>query len=146
VTTLLDPLHEHPFALPIGLTAIGNGGALAAGLVGPASLNATLPEVLVRCWGGTQFIAGALIVAGIMVRYSPALGLLGLRLERAGSIPLAAALAVYTITVIAYAGTRGLYPASICAAFALAFALRARSIARTEMRIRNIQRDGGGGD
>ncbi|MFB9248562.1 hypothetical protein ACFFWE_10010 [Sphaerisporangium melleum] len=119
----------------------GAGVALILGVVPPASLNSTLPGVVVWVWGVMQLLGGALIIAGILLRYlRPAFLLLGLRLERAGLWPLAAACSVYGLVVLGYAGVRALYPAVMLLAFAVACGARARSVAGIE---RTIHRYGG---
>ncbi len=135
------PLAEHPFELLFGVVEFGAGLALVLGAVPPASLNSTLPPVVVWVWGVMQLLGGALIIAGIVLRYArPHLVLLGLRLERAGLWPLAAACATYSLVVLGYAGMRALYPAAVLLAVAVACGARARSVAGIE---RTIHRYGG---
>lgn len=129
-------LSAHPFELLFGVLAVCAGTALTLGAVAPVSLNATLPALLVRIWGATQLLAGVLIVTGILLRYwRPARLVVGWRLERAGLVPLAAAIAVYGIAALAYAGPRAIYPVSLYAAFAVGCLTRARAIARMERRV-----------
>lgn len=134
------PLAEHPFELLFGLLAFAGGTVLTLGFVTPASLNASLPGLVVRVWGAMQLMAGALIVAGIILRYwRPAFVLVGLRLERAGLWPLAAACTVYGVVALGYAGLRAVYPAAVLLAFAAGCVARARSVARIESTIRRHQ-------
>lgn len=131
------PLADHPFELLFGVIALLGGVALVASGAAPASIDATLPVVVVRAWGLVQAGAGALIVAGIVVRYwRPALLLVGLRLERAGLWPLAAACAVYGVVAVVYAGPKAMYPGGVLTVIAVACVARARSVARLEATIR----------
>lgn len=143
----LTALAEHPFELLFGLLFALNGLSLAAGGTPPASLNATLPSLVVTAWGVAQLVAGALIVVGIVLRYvRPATLLIGLRLERAGLWPLAAVAAVYSVVALGYAGTRALFPVCVLAAVAFACVARARAVASLEATIRKHTRGGGLGD
>ncbi|MFI7113943.1 hypothetical protein ACIBK9_47035 [Nonomuraea sp. NPDC050227] len=138
------PLAEHPFELLFGLLFLLNGTAISFGAGPPASINATLPPAVVLAWGAIQLLAGLLIVAGIILRYwRPSLLLLGLRLERAGLWPLAAAVSVYGVVVVRYAGAPAVYTAGVLAAVAAACAARARTLARLEKTI--IKYSGGAG-
>lgn len=131
------PLAEHPFELLFGLLAFVAGLGLTLGAVGPASLHATLPFAVVKAWGLVQLLAGALIVTGIVMRYArPPLLVIGLRLERAGLVPLAAAATVYGVVALGYAGPRAIYPVAVLLAVALACLSRVRTIARLERTIR----------
>lgn len=131
------PLGERPFELLFGGVATVAGALTAAGFVGSASINASLPMPVVRAWGVLQFFAGALVVAGIVLTYvRPRALALGWRLERAGLWPLAATLAVYSAVALAYSGLRAAYPAAIFAAFSVACMARARALARLERRAR----------
>ena len=140
-------LTDHPFELLFAVLAFFNGLALALGAVPPASLNATLPALVVSAWGVAQFLAGGLIVTGIILRYArPALMLIGLRLERAGLWPLAAVCAVYSVVALGYAGPRALFPVAVLAVVAAACAARARAVAALEATIRKHTRGGPVGD
>lgn len=137
-------LAEHPFEVLFGLLAFFNGASLALGAVGPASFNATLPPLVVAAWGVAQFVAGGLIVVGIVLRYvRPALLLAGLRIERAGLWPLAAVAAVYSVVALGYAGQKALFPVGVLAAVAAACVARARAVAALERTI--IKHSGGAG-
>lgn len=141
------PLSEHPFELLFGLLAFLAGLALTLGAVAPTSLNATLPVIVVRAWGVSQLLAGTFMVVGIVIRYwRPALFVYGLRVERAGLVPLSAACAVYGIVAIGYAGVRALYPAGVLAAVAIACLARTRAVAHLEQTIRRHSAGGSSGD
>ena len=131
-----QPLDEHPFELLFGLLAILAGAALSAGVIAPTSINASLPELVVRAWGGTQLLAGMLMVSGIVLPYiRPPLLLLGLRLERGGLWPLSGAAAVYGLVALAFAGGRAAYTAGVLVAVMVACVSRARAVARLERTI-----------
>ncbi|MER6942478.1 hypothetical protein ABT294_00520 [Nonomuraea sp. NPDC000554] len=141
------PLAEHPFEILFALLAFLNGLALTLGGSRPASLNATLPGVVVWAWGAIQVFAGAFIVAGIVLRYvRPAFLMIGLRLERAGLWPLSAAAAVYSVVALGYAGLRVLYPVSVLVAVAVACIARARAVAGIEKTVLKHTRGGSVGD
>lgn len=138
----LAPLAEHPFELVLGFVALLSGVALTAGAGPPASINATLPHLVVLAWGAIQVLAGVLIIAGIVIRYlRPALLIVGFRLERAGLWPLAAAATVYGVAGLGYAGLPALYPVGTLLAVAAACAARAAAVSRLERTIRKHQGD-----
>ncbi|MFI6496921.1 hypothetical protein [Nonomuraea typhae] len=142
-----DALAEHPFELLFGVLFLLSGLALALGAVPPTSLNATLPAAVVAAWGVVQLVAGLLIVVGITIRYAkPSLMVLGLRLERAGLWPLAAAVAVYGVAAIGYAGARAIYTAGVLAAVSAACVARALAAGRIEKTIVKYTRGGSVGD
>ncbi|MGI5155835.1 hypothetical protein [Microbispora sp. CA-102843] len=131
------PWGDHPFELLVGLMAIVGGAASALGVISSTSIYASLPLPVVRAWGALQFVAGTLMVTGILLRYTRRERLLtGWRIERAGLLPLAATAIVYATVVLAYAGTRAIYPAGIYIAAAIACASRARTVARLERVVR----------
>ncbi|NJP24471.1 hypothetical protein FLW53_09665 [Microbispora sp. SCL1-1] len=139
------PLADHPFELLFGVIALLGGVALVAAGAAPASINATLPVLVVKAWGLVQAGAGALIVSGIITRYwRPALLLVGLRLERAGLWPLAAACAVYGVVAVVHAGPRAMYPGGVLMVIAAACVARARAVSRLEATIRKYVGGSGG--
>lgn len=84
------------------------------------------------------------MVTGIIVRYwRPALLLVGLRVERAGLVPLAAACTVYGVVALGYAGVRALYPVSVLVVVAGACLARAHAAAGLE---HTIRKHASGGD
>lgn len=141
--TRLDALAEHPFELFFGVFFVLAGGALAFGDIAPTSVNALLPEVVVRLWGGLQLMAGLLIVIGFALRHGrPDLFLLSLRIERPGQAAMSVALIVYAVTATMYAGSRASYAVGFYVVLALACGARAYATLRMERRIR---RNGGAG-
>ncbi|WP_204042775.1 hypothetical protein [Acrocarpospora phusangensis] len=136
-------LAEHPFELTFGLLFALVGAAVAFGGITPTSINALLPEWVVRVWGVVQVVAGLLVVVGIVIRYwRPALVLVGLRIERAGHIPFVAATTVYMAVAVAYAGTRALYAGALFLAFAVASGARAWATIVIERAINRARRPG----
>ncbi|GAA3077768.1 hypothetical protein [Streptosporangium carneum] len=138
-------LGEHPFELFFGGLAVFAGAFAVLGVVGSASVNALLPLPVVRAWGALQLLAGVLMVAGILLPYvRPRALVLGWRIERAGLWPLAATAVIYAVVVLAYSGTRALYPAGVYLALAATCLARAATVTRLERELRQVGgRDGG---
>ncbi|MEV4093780.1 hypothetical protein [Streptosporangium saharense] len=141
----VQALGEHPFELLFGALAAVAGTFAVLGVVGSASVNALLPMPVVRAWGALQLLAGVLMVTGILLPYVRSRALvLGWRIERAGLWPLAATAATYAVVVLAYSGTRALYPAGVYLAIAVACLARAVAVTRRERELRQVGgRDGG---
>lgn len=97
----------------------------------PGSVTAALPTPLVLLWAGVLTLGGAMVVAAAVVPPVAALFL-----ELIADPPLAVMCAVYAASVLMLAGTRGLVPAAIVTAAALAFAIRGVQVGRTLVAVR----------
>lgn len=82
----------------------------------PTSLEALLPPVLVRVWGGELVIGGALIVAGVLTNRH--------RLERAGLVQLGPASLAYGIALLVALKLAAAVAAGLTVALALTCAAR----------------------
>lgn len=132
------PLLFHPWELLIAGLCLLSGIPLAAGAPSPNSINQTMPELVVRLWGGTLAIGGAAIVAGLVLGYiRPRLLTVGWRIERGGLLALACASAVFAAAIMINTGWRGLLPGLTYLMFAVACGIRTVSILLTERGLRH---------
>lgn len=124
------------FELLIAWLCLASGASLALGAPPPNSVQRVLPSWLIHTWGLTLCVGGLLIVTGVMIRHRSRTKLerlvLGLRIERAGLVPLAAASAVFGLVICVVGGWRGAFAAGTYLAFAAACLCRTSEAAETE--------------
>lgn len=115
------------FELLIAYLCVVAGLPLALGAPPPNSIQRILPSWLVHCWGATLFIGGVLIVLGLALRRgAPGISrlLVGLRIEQAGLLPMAAGAAVFSLVITVAAGWPGVFAGGTYLMFAAACLLR----------------------
>ena len=109
---------------------------LLIGLAPSSALDA-LPSWLIRVWGLTLTLGGALVLTGIGLRYVKEKYVVGSLIERAGYAPLVSGTLVFAVIIELRTGLKGLLPIMTYVAFAGASALRYRQIGKTLERIRD---------
>lgn len=118
---------ERPAEWFLALLSILSG---IAGLIGPvdqASLEATLPDLLHRCWNACLIIGGIALLSGLTsIRYTQPRGYVITRLPgyRLGCRLLGLASLVYAIALLSVSGWAGFYPSMVTLTFALVFGVR----------------------
>lgn len=124
------------FELLIAALCLGSGLTLSLGAPPPSSVQNILPGWLVTCWGATLFLGALLIVIGVLMRHrnvsTISRVLVGLRIERAGLVPLAAASAVFGLVIAVFGGWRGVLASGTYLAFAAACLFRNAEAADAE--------------
>ncbi len=125
---LVDPLEasRHPFETYLLVLAAVSGIPLAFGEPNSASIEATLPPLLVTGWG-VMLVAGSLLaLLGLYWRGHSGTGLL---MERAGLVGVGGASLVYAgATILAAPGWSGAFAAAITSGFGVACFAQARRI------------------
>lgn len=125
------PARRHPMQVLVAALLMLSGLPILFGGPRPGSVSAALPTPLLLLWAGVLTLGGAMVVAAAVVGPAAAL-----YLELAADPPLAVMCAVYSASVVMLAGARGLVPAALVLAAALAFAIRAAQVYRTLRAVR----------
>lgn len=127
-TDLVDPLDasRHPFETYLLSLAAVSGIPLLFGEPNSASIEATLPPLLVNGWGAMLMLGSLLALTGL---YWRGRSITGLVLERAGLVGVGGASLVYgAATMIAAGGWSGLFATCVVGGFGLACFAQARRI------------------
>jgi hypothetical protein len=135
---------EDTFELFFVLLCVVSGIPLMLGVVSsPQSLEAALPELLIRIWGATLLLGGLVALCGIGLRHEDNFKIKrrprfieGFILEGAGLVALASAAAVIALALIVLTGTKALFGVSTYFMFVLACLFRYRHIRKVVRKMR----------
>lgn len=130
---------RHPYQVYTGALLVIGGLPSLVGAHKPGSINAYLPMLLVYVWAAVVVAGGAVIVAAAVAK-SP---VTGLYLERVAHGPIAMMCAVYAGSVMALAGFRAAFAASLTAGIAAAAVVRAVQVSKTIRALRKVISEGG---
>lgn len=124
-----DPLGvpRNPFAVFLLCLALASGTITLLGTPASTSMEAALPELAVRTWGGTLAFGSWITLVGMYWQRDISTGLL---MKRIGMLSLMIGASFYTITLLASEGIRVLFPASTVFCFGVAAFVQYRNINR----------------
>lgn len=121
---LRKTFQEHPFELFFAFFTIMVGFPLVVAGASPQSVQALLPEALVRLWGAEILFGGLLTMAGLIWPHS--------QTERFGCTLLSAGCTVYGLVLLLVVGLQGAVAGSLILGFGLASGVRAYAINKVE--------------
>lgn len=100
-----------PFRAFIALLFTVSSLSYLVGVQQPQSVDAALPDPIRLLWGGSLLLGGVALLAGLASGIRP--------VEKAGLLAVAGGAMAYALSILAFAGIRGLLPAGLSIAVAV---------------------------